>query len=184
MGISTLIKTLTADDDSSLAFVDGSASVVLDGTYDEYMFVFTDINPANDEVDFGFQCDIDGSTSYALTMTTTNFWAYHDEGGTSGALTYQAGLDQSQGTALQVLSDDTGNENDESCSGILHLFSPASTTYVKHFHCRTQNHAFNTNTNDTFVAGYFNTTSAIDKIRFKMSSGNIDEGVIQMYGIA
>ena len=44
MGIPTLIKTLTADNDTSLAFVDGTASVVLDGTYDEYIFVCTDID--------------------------------------------------------------------------------------------------------------------------------------------
>ena len=33
-----------------------------------------------------------------------------------------------------------------------------------------------------FVAGYGNTTSAINAIQFKMSSGNID-GTILMYGI-
>ena len=33
------------------------------------------------------------------------------------------------------------------------------------------------------MAGYFNTTSAINAIQFKMSSGNIDSGTIEMYGI-
>ena len=36
---------------------------------------------------------------------------------------------------------------------------------------------------DEFIAGYFNTTSAIDEIQFKMSSGNIDAGDICLYGI-
>jgi hypothetical protein len=36
-----------------------------------------------------------------------------------------------------------------------------------------------------FIAGYFNTTSAIDAIQFSMSStGNIDAGDICLYGIA
>ena len=34
-----------------------------------------------------------------------------------------------------------------------------------------------------FTAGYFNTTSAIDEIQFKMSEGNIDAGDICLYGI-
>ena len=34
------------------------------------------------------------------------------------------------------------------------------------------------------VAGYFNTTSAINAIRFSMSSGNIDSGVIKLYGVS
>ena len=34
-----------------------------------------------------------------------------------------------------------------------------------------------------FTAGYFNTTSDIDAIQFKMASGNIDAGTIKMYGI-
>ena len=36
---------------------------------------------------------------------------------------------------------------------------------------------------DGFVAGYANTTSAIDAVQFKASSGNIDAGDICLYGI-
>ncbi len=36
---------------------------------------------------------------------------------------------------------------------------------------------------DIHVAGYFNVTAAIDGIQFSMSSGNIDSGVIKLYGI-
>ena len=35
----------------------------------------------------------------------------------------------------------------------------------------------------SFCDGYVNTTSAIDAIQFKMSSGNIDSGTIKLYGI-
>ena len=34
------------------------------------------------------------------------------------------------------------------------------------------------------VAGYCNVTAAIDGVQFAMSSGNIDAGVIKMYGVA
>jgi hypothetical protein len=36
---------------------------------------------------------------------------------------------------------------------------------------------------DTFVAGYGNTTSAVNAVRFQMSSGNIDDGIIKLYGV-
>jgi len=31
--------------------------------------------------------------------------------------------------------------------------------------------------------GYLNTTSAVDAIQFKMSSGDIDAGIIKLYGV-
>ena len=34
-----------------------------------------------------------------------------------------------------------------------------------------------------YVAGYCNTTTAIDGVQFKMTSGNIDSGTIKLYGI-
>ena len=34
------------------------------------------------------------------------------------------------------------------------------------------------------VAGYGNTTSAVDAVQFSISSGNIDSGEICLYGIA
>ena len=37
-GAMTLIKTLTASSSGTLSFVDGASSVVLDGTYKEYIF--------------------------------------------------------------------------------------------------------------------------------------------------
>ena len=37
---------------------------------------------------------------------------------------------------------------------------------------------------DNYAAGYGNTTSAVNAIDFKMSSGNIDSGVIKMYGLS
>ena len=36
---------------------------------------------------------------------------------------------------------------------------------------------------DTFTTGFANSTSAVNGIQFKMSSGNIDSGTIKLYGI-
>ena len=179
MGIPTLISTSTASDSSSVDITSG-----IDSTYDEYMFVFTDINPATDNVNFTFQVNADGQSGFNETVTSTWFYAYHDEADSAtDLLAYDTTRDQAQGTSYQVLFGTTGNGADECGVGKLHLFNPASTTYVKHFYSRC---AFYHNFDysfDTFPAGYINTTSAIDEISFKMSSGNFD-GVIQMYGIA
>ena len=188
--ISTLIKTITASDVAAIDFVDGTASVVLDNTYDEYMFVLTNINPATDSVSFGFQGNAAGQSGFNETMTTTFFRAYHAENDSGADVGYQGDTsDQAQGAATQMLTEPAalGSAADESLSGILYLFDPSSTTYVTHFMARTTcNNQASGALNyciDAHIAGYFNTTAAIDEIQFKTSSGNLD-GVIQLYGIA
>ena len=183
--ILTLIKTLTADGDSSLAFVDGTASVVLDSTYNEYMFVCTDIGPATDGAHFGFQVNAAGAADYNETITSTGFWAKQAENASGTGVSYYGGLDLTQETGLQNITYQQGNAADESSSGILHLFNPSSTTYTTHFMSRFQSTNSDTSneSSDNFVSGYVNITGAVDEIRFKMSSGNFD-GVIQMYGCA
>ena len=185
MGIPTLIKTLTASDSATLSFVDGASDVTLDSTYDEYMFVFTDIGPATDNVNLTFQVNAtdDAGGGYDTSViTSTYFRAYHTEGDASG-FSYITGFDQAQAAGFQIIAHELGNESDESCAGVLHLFSPSSTTYVKHFYSRFDMVIVNPGSTDSFCAGYINDTTAIDEIQFKMSSGNFD-GVIQMYGIA
>ena len=187
MGIPTLIKTLTAADDSSLSFVDGTSDVTLDSTYDEYMFVFTDINPATDNAHLRFQVNAtdDAGGGYDTSLiTSTYFQSIHSEDDTSNAaLSYEAGSDLAQSSSFQILPNSIGNGSDESAAGIFHIFSPSSTTYVKHFYSRWSNYYQTNIQEDIFIAGYINDTTAIDEIQFKMNSGNF-EGVIQMYGIS
>ena len=183
MSIPTLIKTLTASDSASLSFHHGVSSVVFDSTYDEYMFVFTDIGPATDEADLTFQCNAVDASGYNETITSTYHNAQQQEGGGVANIGGSDGAYiQNNGTSFQDLTDNQGNGSDESLAGILCLFSPADTTYVKHWYSRIQQSA-NENSANRYFAGYFNITAAIDDIQFKMSTGNFD-GVIQMYGIA
>jgi len=180
MGIPTLISTSTASDASEVDITSG-----IDSTYDEYMFVLTDINPADVQSDFGFQVNASGQSGFNETITSTAFGAYHREDADSTALGYQTGQDQAQGTGYQQIMGNLGADTDECGGCILHLFNPSSTTYVKHFHSRA---AWCNDDDPNYswqmcVAGYINTTAAIDEISFKHSSGNFD-GVIQMYGIS
>jgi len=178
MGIPTLISTSTASNSSSIDITSG-----IDSTYDEYMFVFTDINPAEDSREFTFQVNADGGSGFNETITSTSFRAYHKEDDAAAALAYDTSKDQAQGTAYQSISQSLGNGSDECCAGILHLFNPSNTTYVKHFYSRFNGLHDDDYCMGDFIGGYINTTSAIDEISFKMSSGNFD-GVIQMYGIS
>ena len=178
-GADKLLSTQTASGSASLSFTSG-----IDSTYKEYVFKFFNINPATDLTDFTFQVNASGQTGFDETMTTTFFYAYHYEDNAGAGLSYIASWDQAQGTAYQLLSSKVGNGADESCAGELHLFNPSSTTYVKNFYTRVNGyHGEDNAALDSYVAGYINTTTAIDEVSFKMSSGNFD-GKIKMYGIA
>jgi len=179
-----LIKTLTASSSSTLSFVDGSSDVVLDNTYPVYVFKFISLHSGTDEVVLTMNGSTDSGSNYNVTKTTTYFEAYHreDDGGTPG-IAYSTSRDMAQGTGFCNLQSEYGTDNDQAGSGEMFLFNPSSTTFTKHFiFTGQQAHQANQSQNN-YVAGYFNTTSAIDAIQFKMSSGNIDAGTIKLYGI-
>ena len=188
-GNMVFIKKLTASSSATLSFVDGSDGVVLDDTYKEYVFTFNNIHPATDQADLQFNMSADSGSNYNVTKTTTAFRAFHNEAGNDTNLSYHTGEDLAQGTGFQSIAYETDNANDSGISGSLHLFNPSSTTFVKHFLAQTSScldggatyGIYNLN---FFTAGYGNTTSAVDAIRFQMSSGNIDAGDICLYGIA
>jgi hypothetical protein len=173
-----LISTQTASNSANISFTG------INGTYDEYIFKFINIHPASSGEHFTFNLSTDNGSNYNVTKTTTWFYATHNEGDTTTALAYSTGSDLAQSTAFQKISDGVGNGDDESASGTLTLFNPASTTYVKHFIGNANNYyqspAYSQN---SFVAGYGNTTSAINAVRFQMTSGNIDDGIIKLYGV-
>jgi hypothetical protein len=183
LGSMVFIKKLTASASATLSFVDGTDGVVLDDTYKEYYFTFNNIHPATDAAFFTFQANAAGGSGYNETITSTMFVAYHEEDGSDSGLAYATSGDQANGTAFQEIARGTRNEADDNCSGYLHLFNPSSTTFVKHYMACAN--TVGTAESDVYhTAGYFNTTSAIDEIQFKMDSGNIDAGDICLYGIA
>jgi len=184
-GAMTHIKTLTASSSATLSFVDGADSVVLDSTYPIYVFKFINIHPQNNDADFQFNMSIDSGSNYNVTKTTTIFNAYHYEADSGANVVYDTDSDLAQSTADQIIAGNQGigNDNDQSISGQLFLYSPSSTTYVKHFITNTNASHHADITVNGFVSGYGNTTSAINGIRFLFGSGNIDSGQIKLYGI-
>jgi hypothetical protein len=176
----TLISSQTASASATISFTTG-----INSTYKAYKFVFVNIHPANDGVKFQFNLSTDSGSNYNVTKTNTYFNSIHNENDAAASLGYESGEDLAQSTAFANLSAGNGNGADDNLGGTLTLFNPSSTTYVKHFIANTQyNHVVATPRSiSTFSAGYGNTTSAVNAIQFKFSSGNIDAGTIYLYGI-
>jgi hypothetical protein len=183
-GVWNLIKTYTASSDADLSFVDGTDGVDFTA-YDEFVFKFINIHPETDQVSLMVNFR-DGGSSYDASKTTTTFRSGHNEGDSATQLGYvgDEGYDLANGTGDQYLFEGLGNDNDQSCSGYLHLFSPSDTTFVKHFISNFQGYRYNEYTANWYVAGYCNVTAAIDGVQFKMDSDNIDAGTISLYGIS
>ena len=188
VGDMTHIKTLTASSSSTLSFVHGSSDVVLDSTYPIYVFKFINCHTNTNEKNVVFKGSIDAGSNYNVTQTTTAFRARNFEDGSTPSVSYETSHDVAQGTGGQGLAGAAGSGNmgdgsDESMSGELILFNPSSTTFVKHYMARVNYYHADNLSIDTFIAGYFNTTSDIDAVQFAASSGNFD-GTIKLYGVS
>jgi hypothetical protein len=182
-GALQLISTTTASSSSTVTITSG-----IDSTYKEYIIKLINIHGSANYTTFGVNFSIDGGSNYNVSKQTTAFSAYHSESASYTNLGYGAGVDLNNATGDQQLNvgDNTGIDDDESLSGTIHLFDPSSTTFVKHFIAITnmvsgsgEPHCIN-----SFVAGYINSTSAVNAVRFQMASGNIDSGVIKLYGVS
>ena len=179
-GNMVLLSSQTASDSATVSFTTG-----IDSTYKEYQFWFIDIHPRTDSVSFVFNLSTDSGSNYNVTKTTTVFRAYNREDDVVTALGYEATFDLAQSTNFQQVADGIDNGADANLGGSMSLFNPASTTYVKHFisnvtfmaHSGTAEYSMN-----HYTAGYGNTTSAVNAVQFKMSSGNFD-GTILLFGI-
>ena len=172
-----LLSTQTGTGASSITF-----SSDITSTYGEYIFKFYNMNPTSDGAFFQWQANAVGASGYNETITSSLFYSDHTEADGTPAFGYLSDWDQAQGTAYANICTGVGNAADESCAGELHLFNPASTTYVKHFFSTGNFYVGSNATSHQRFGGYINTTTAIDDINFKMHTGSFD-GKIKMWGV-
>ena len=172
-----LLSSQTVTNQASISFTSG-----IDSTYKEYIFYCIDINPATSGTELQFQVNAVGETGYNENFTASFFGADHTENNTSAGLSFDTGRSLYDSTAFQAITGGQSNDADACGAGELHLYNPASTTYVKNFWATFNSLNGAPESRNTFAAGYFNITAAIDDIQFKMSSGNFD-GTIKMYGV-
>jgi hypothetical protein len=156
----------------------------IDSTYDTYMLKYINLHSASNNVQPQINFSIDGGSNYNVTKTTTSFYVNHTEAAGGAGIGYSSGEDLAQSTAYQNLGENFKNDDDSSGCFTMFLFSPSNTTFVKHFIIETVHMATNPAAKRDFIAGYCNTTSAVNAISFKMSSGNIDSAIIKMYGLS
>ncbi len=179
-GSMIFISSHAATDTTSIEITSG-----IDSTYDEYVLYFVNMEIDYNGSQIAFQGSSDGGSSYGINKTTTVFLAYHDEANSTTNLTYQANQDVANATSAQSISYAQGGNapSDESLSGEMHIYAPSSTTYVKHFMVKTQFYHKDDQSWNWFGAGYWNTTSAINALKFSSVQGNIESGTIYLYGI-
>ena len=176
----TLISTNTVTNTTT----DTITITGMDSTYDEYMFVCNDLRPTNNNMHWRFQVSTDGGSSFGVAVISAFFDARHSEAGTGGALSYQGTKDQEGQTTYQSFIISIGNDADQTGAGILHIYNPSNTTYVKNFVGRGSTYESTDYAGDNYVSGFFNTTSAINAISFQMdTANNIQNCVVQMYGV-
>jgi hypothetical protein len=180
----TLISTSTASASATLDITSG-----IDSTYPVYEFHIYNFHSS--QVSQGdipaFRASIDGGSSYGVATTTSVWHSYlrQSDGGSGAVATYVTGQDAAQSAGDIQFGGPSGTDTDQSLSGVIKLYDPSSTTFVKHFIAETNANAWdNPYTEVDYMAGYVNTTSAVDAISFFYTGGNIDEGVIKMYGVS
>jgi len=183
----TLISTHTGSNSAALEITSG-----IDSTYDEYQFHFYNICPVNDGIDWQFQVDTGTNTDWDMYVTSSAVNAWHKEGNVSQDVEYGGGDDQQNADQAYInLTGTVGSDSYEALSGVLALYAPASTAFLKHYvgRCvaREEDYA-----RDHLRSGMIGTaaydagsgeTTAITRIRFRFESCNIDTGVIKMFGV-
>lgn len=172
------ISSATASSDASVEFTTG-----IDSTYKAYLFLFTAVHPSADTDSFSVSFSTDGGSTYGLSKTASYFRAFVDEGQTSEAIGLIGAKTYGNQTHAAYLAQGVGADADQSFSGELWLYEPASTTYMKNFKgtfatAESSNFAI-----QQYVGGYINTTSAVNAVKFTFASANVDAGEITMYGV-
>ena len=180
-GSLVLIKTQTASGATAVDFTHGTNDVVFDGTYSTYVFKFINIHPSNENIGFSYNFSTDGQSTAAV-KTTVAWRSFHNESGSGGVLDYQSAKDLANAAGDQPITWDMESDNDASVSGELFVFSPASTTFVKHFMHRSNGMHSNPACFSNFSAGYVNVTSAVNSVRF-LTTANTFDGTIKLYGL-
>ena len=176
-GALNLISTSTASGVSAVNITSG-----IDSTYKEYIFKLINIH-ASEGQQFLINFSVDGGSNYNVSKTAT-YWGYlHQEDDGAALAYYNASADIGNSTAAFNISRGVSTNDDDNSCGTIHLFDPSSTTFVKHFLVQFNEHNNTPGINQTLPAGYANTTSAINAVRFECSAGTFD-GIIKMYGVS
>lgn len=172
------IGTQTAAAAAQVDFTSAGYPTAFDGTYNEILFTFTDVQPSSAGSNLWIRYSNDGGSTFKAGATDYKYAGFYlgDVGGTLTIASASAGQ--------IVLATAVNSPITEAVDGELRLFNPASTTNKKRVLWHT-GYADNVtdNTRTHHGEGHMSlNTSAVTAIRFMFSSGNIS-GTIACYGV-
>ena len=165
----TLLSTTNA---SSSANVDITSNI--NSTYKAYMIEIINMHIATDDKTLRMQFFQGGSVNtggydYAFQTVANN---------TSSTGHYQA---TNEGYIEMTYAQD--NANDADLSGRIFIYNPADTTFNTNCLFNLVYQVDGDNCRMADGCGRIENTTAVDGVRFYMSSGNIDSGIFKLYGV-
>lgn len=172
----TLIDTKTANNSATLDFTTG-----IDGTYDEYLFEIIGLIPVASLTELRALMSVNGGSSYDSSAVYSR--AVSTLSAAAVPVLAHSGVNGS-GTWIALSGSLVANSAAVGINGSAKLFAPANA--VRHKYMRAFCDYFDGDTNVYQRAdclGVYGVTTAINAIRFAMSSGNISSGTIRLYGI-
>lgn len=174
-GAFTLVQKQTASNSATLDFTS-----CLSSTYNVYEFDADEIIPATNTVEFQVLVSTNGGSSWSnSTYTYDNVEFAGDSASTAvasstGTSSFQWGGGRGPGI---------GNAAGKSVTGALRLFNANSTASYKNF-WGSITYTFTSSVMiGGFTTGQWQTTTAVNAVRFQFSSGNITSGTIRCYGL-
>ena len=167
-----LISTTTVS--SAVSEVNITSNI--DSTYKRYIFHVDNLSCATNNAHLHFRFFQSGS----IVSSSTYDWVYYyGQSNDSGFNGYA----RSQDDSYIRLLDEVKSDSDQTAYLTLTLYDPSNTTTHKRIDSL-NTYSRGGNINAQRVGGRIEDTTAVDGVRFFMSSGNIDGGIIKMYGVA
>tara|TARA_B100000749_G_scaffold218689_1_gene173713 strand:+ start:295 stop:888 length:594 start_codon:yes stop_codon:yes gene_type:complete len=154
----------------------------INATYKEYVWVWYDVNPTTDGAHFEFQMDAAGGAyGYDDLNMVSCYGRIYLSGNTSGGFNHLDTHAQGGTANYARLTNSNGNAATESSAGELHVINPSNTSLETIWWANTSTIDVDTRPDAGRPGGHFMANTAMNAIKFKMSSGSFT-GKIKMWG--
>jgi len=175
-GAWTFISETVASNSATISITSGITS-----TYDLYMVVITNLDPATTDTELDMLVSTDGGSAYRTS-------GYRETASRHGVGSARDDYVNSTATSLQILGGSGTNESlnsgNRGASAIVYIPNPSDTGE------KTQiwwTGGFHTNGNEQMTVHgtgcYDSGAEDVDAVRFQMESGNISTGNFALYGL-
>jgi hypothetical protein len=173
-GAMIFIDSQTASSSSELDF-----TTSIDSTYDTYVFILEGIVPATDGVVLDILVSTDGGSTFKSGASDYDWMG--DTYTTAGSIdSADTRIPATYTFSTYTVGNDAGN----SINGNITLSTPSNSSLWTWLHGQTSYRGSTVAAITYSFSGRYTSTTAVDAIRFKFSSGNITSGTIRLYGIS